>query len=130
VVADIWGALGRQRLAAPPSPGDAVPLGAFYDIEALTMFGGCREGTELSTHRTHPPSPRPFRFALYAALLAPPKLKHLAQSECCWEPMGAWVVVGRVQRQPGVGQPSHVHTMLSIARFVCVWGGGGGGLCT
>ncbi len=40
VVADVWAACGCQRLPGPPAEGATVaPLGAFYDIDALTMFG-------------------------------------------------------------------------------------------
>lgn len=43
VVADVWAACGCQRLPGPPAEGATVaPLGAFYDIDALTMFADYR----------------------------------------------------------------------------------------
>jgi hypothetical protein len=39
VAADVWAAYGCQRLPAAPGAADTVPLGAFYDVHELTMFG-------------------------------------------------------------------------------------------
>ena len=39
VVADVWASCGKLLLSSAPVADAVVPLGAFYDITDLTMFG-------------------------------------------------------------------------------------------